>query len=105
MTGQQLLPMTLCRSILNECAAQNNWEGGWVHDGKKNLYATFPMFDRRGTIFTVDMSGGTGRQRIFQVGVKLAAAVSLHSLRQYLQEENVPIPRNVIQTIEVDLIP
>lgn len=95
--------MKLCRSILEECAMQHNWPPGWVFDGKKNIYTRVEMFPRRKTIFPVDMSGGSGRERIFEVGVQLAATIDVHDLYRFLQDGDIDVPRDVIQLLEVRL--
>eukprot|EP00210_Caulerpa_lentillifera_P004611 g4397.t1 len=102
-TGQQILPMKLCRSVINECAIQHHWPAGWVFDGKKNVYTTTEMFPRRKSIYPVDMSGGSGRDKIFNVGVQLAATINVLDLNRFLQQGDIEVPRDVLQLLEICL--
>eukprot|EP00210_Caulerpa_lentillifera_P001708 g1641.t1 len=101
--GQQLLPTKLCRSIVNTCAQQQNWSAQWVYDGKKNIYSPIEIFPKKKTVYSVDISGDSGRERVFEVGVQLAASVNVLDLNRYLQQGDIAIPRDVIQLIEVCL--
>lgn len=95
--------MKLCRSILKECSKQHGWPSGWVYDGKKNIYTTVEMFPRRKTIFQVDMNDGSGQERIFEVGVQLAATINVQDLTRFLLDKDIDVPTDVIQLLEVHL--
>lgn len=103
-TGPMLLPISLCRDIIETCARQNRWPSGWVYDGKKNIYSPVDHFGRQRTTFEVNL-GSEMRPRIFEVGIQYAATINMLNLHRYLERGDIPVPREAIQSIEVTWYP
>ena len=100
--GPQLLPINLCRAIIDACAQEHGWRPCWAFDGKKNIFAA-EMFDRERNVFEVNM-GAQDRPRSFEVHVRLASTINMSSIEDYVRrDEFVPVPREVLQCLEVTL--
>ena len=45
--------------------------------------------------------GTTERPKIFEVGIQWASTINMLDMRRFLEDGNVPLPREALQSIEV----
>jgi len=98
--GPQLLPTAMNREIIDICAKQHKWPAGWVYDGKKIIYTAKEIFPRTRSTYEISLKSDN-RDRPFEVGVKHARTIGLRDWQRYLERNDIPKPRDVIQCIEV----
>lgn len=103
LEGQLLLPIKLCRAIVNECAKQHNWPSRWVFDGKKNIYCPEDVFGRQIRNFQVNMGGDPQQPKIFEVRINWVASISMHEIGRYHDRGDIALPKSAIQSLEVCL--
>lgn len=96
----KLLPMRLCRAILDACSKAYQWPVGWVYDGRKNLFCPRDFFGEKLIIFDVNMDEGD-RQSSFEVRLRGVAAIDMHEIERFLQRSDIDVPRSAIQSLEV----
>ncbi|XP_041360926.1 protein argonaute-2-like isoform X5 [Gigantopelta aegis] len=72
-----------------------------VFDGRKNLYSRDPLPIGRERVELEVTLPGEGRDRVFKVGIKWVAQVSLFSLEEALEGRVRQIPIDAIQALDV----
>ena len=100
LTGQLLLPIKMCRAIVNACAEQHRWPKGWVFDGKKNIYCPGDIFGRKTQTYRLSM-GDERRSRNFEVSVHHASVIDMHTILRYHDRGDIALPKDAIQSLEV----
>ncbi|XP_019439647.1 PREDICTED: protein argonaute PNH1-like isoform X2 [Lupinus angustifolius] len=78
-----------------------------VYDGRRNLY-TAGLLPFRYKEFSIllsveDEGSGSTREREFKVGIKFAARVSMHQLRELLSGKQVDTPQEALTVIDIVL--
>jgi len=73
-----------------------------VFDGRKNLYSRKPLPIGRDRVeVNVTLPGGDGKERTFTVGIKHVAQVNLELLERVLRGEQLGMPFESIQALDV----
>ncbi|KAK5834483.1 hypothetical protein PVK06_018362 [Gossypium arboreum] len=73
-----------------------------AYDGRKSLYTagSLPFESKE---FKVTISDDDGRKREFKVMIRLAGRTELHRLRQFLLGDQVDVPKDAIQALDIVL--
>ncbi|TYG72081.1 hypothetical protein ES288_D05G451400v1 [Gossypium darwinii] len=73
-----------------------------AYDGRKSLYTagSLPFESKE---FKVTISDENGRENEFKVMIRLAGRTELHRLRQFLQGDQVDVPKDALQALDIVL--
>ncbi|KAG8492724.1 hypothetical protein CXB51_010450 [Gossypium anomalum] len=73
-----------------------------AYDGRKSLYTagTLPFESKE---FKVTISDDDGREREFKVMIRLAGRTELHRLQQFLQGDQVDVPKDALRALDIVL--
>ncbi|CDP07006.1 unnamed protein product [Coffea canephora] len=99
----------VCRDVMRELVKSHKLSHlgnrALAYDGKKNVYAAGPLpFSSKEFIIKLsDKGDGPKREREFKVSIKFASKADLHHLQQFLRSEQLDVPQETIQALDVVL--